>query len=126
MRTCFRPRPPPVFRVLLGAGTLLAVTMPTQTVLGCYITGNLLLQQGRREGERQCRSLEEGRRTFGASGAALCRRRATVFSAGCPPEAAWIVVVNEQNQVLAARGRASRLSLALRDRTWKFRALFSV
>ena len=48
------------FHSLVAGGALLALTMLIQTVIGYhYVTGNLLLQEGRREGERIARQIEE-------------------------------------------------------------------
>ncbi len=108
------------FRALMAGGALLALTMLVQTVMGYrYVTGALLLQQGKREGERIVRQIEEGVRSANAGAAAPLRDAVDTAWRDVAPQAAWIVVVDDQNQVLAARGR-DRASTTAGDRTKAF------
>jgi serine phosphatase RsbU (regulator of sigma subunit) len=108
------------FRALMAGGALLALTMLVQTVMGYrYVTGALLLQQGRREGERVVRQIEEGVRS--ANAGTPTPLAAAVDSAwrDAAAQAAWIVVVDDHDQVLAARGR-TRASFTSAERTKAF------
>jgi serine phosphatase RsbU (regulator of sigma subunit) len=108
------------FRALMAGGALLALTMLVQTVMGYrYVTGALLLQQGKREGERVTRQIEEGVRSANASAAAPLGEAVDAAWRDAGAQAAWIVVVDDQNQVLAARGR-DRASSTPAERTKAF------
>jgi len=94
------------FHALVAGGALLALTMLIQTVIGYrYVTGNLLLQEGRRAGERVVHQLEEGVRAKDPGDATALGATIDEVYRAAPGEAAWIVIVDDQNQVLAARGR---------------------
>ena len=94
------------FHALVAGGALLALTMLIQTVIGYhYVTGNLLLQEGRREGERVARQIEEAVRTSEQRDAAQLGSAVDDVYRAMPGQAAWILVIDDQNQVLASRGR---------------------
>ena len=94
------------FHALVAGGALLALTMLVQTVIGYrYVTGNLLLQEGRREGERVVRQIEEAVRAGDQRDPAVLGSAVDEVFRATPGQAAWIVVVDDQNQVLASRGR---------------------
>jgi serine phosphatase RsbU (regulator of sigma subunit) len=108
------------FRALMAGGALLALTMLVQTVMGYrYLTGALLLQQGKREGERVVRQIEEGVRSANAGAAAPLGQAVDGAWREVAAQAAWIVVIDDQNQVLAARGR-ERASSTSAERTKAF------
>ena len=94
------------FHLLVAGGALLALTMLLQTVIGYhYVAGKLLLQEGRRESEQIVHQIEEGARTGDPRDAAALGNVVDEAYRAAPGEAAWVVVVDDQNQVLAARGR---------------------
>src|SRR4051812_48572325 len=94
------------FQALVAGGAILALTMLIQTVIGYrYVTGNLLLQEGRREGERVVRQIEEAVRAGDQRAPASLGSAVDEVFRATPGQAAWIVVVDDQNQVLASRGR---------------------
>ena len=104
------------FRALVVGGATLALTMLVQTVIGYrYITGNLLLQEGRREGERIARQIEQAVRSGDPREATTLSSAVDAVWRGLPTQAAWIVVVDDQNEVVAARGR-ERSSFTPSDR----------
>jgi hypothetical protein len=94
------------FHALVAGGAILALTMLIQTVIGYrYVTGNLLLQEGRREGERVARQIEDAVRASDPRDPAALGGAVDEAFRATPGQAAWIVVVDDQNQVLASRGR---------------------
>jgi len=104
------------FHALVAGGALLALTMLIQTVIGYrYVTGNLLLQEGRREGERVAREIEGAMRASDQRDAAQLGNAVDEVYRAMPGQAAWIVVVDDQNQVLASRGR-DRVTTSAADR----------
>jgi len=104
------------FHALVAGGALLALTMLIQTVIGYrYVTGNLLLQEGRREGERVARQIEETLRSGEPRDPVQLARAVDEVYQSMPGQAAWIVVVDDQNQVLASRGR-TRVATSPADR----------
>jgi hypothetical protein len=108
------------FRALMAGGALLALTMLVQTVMGYrYVTGALLLQQGRREGERVVRQIEEGVRSANAGRPTPLAAAVDSAWRDAAAQAAWIVVVDDHDQVLAARGR-TRASFTSAERTKAF------
>jgi serine phosphatase RsbU (regulator of sigma subunit) len=112
-----RSAPPHVrlfwFRALMAAGALLALTMLVQTVMGYrYVTGALLLQQGKREGERVVRQIEAGVRPPDGTAAAPLGQAVDAAWRDAGSQVAWIAVVDDQNQVLAARARDNASSTA--------------
>ena len=95
------------FRCIMAGGALLALTMLAQTLVGYhYITGSLLLQEGRREATRTVRQLEESMRGVEGKGAPASLQATLDKSWGeLSTQAAWIVAVDGQGQVIASRGR---------------------
>ena len=99
------------FRALLAGGAALALTMLVQTVIGYrYVTGNLLLQEARREGQQVVRQLEETVRWGNSAADAAIESAVNDAWRDRAGQAAWIVIVNDRREVLAARGRQQPLS----------------
>ena len=94
------------FCALLVAGATLAVTMLVQTVVGYrFVTKSILLQEARREGEQIVQRLDESLRWTDARDPAAVAAAVDDVWRDMGEQAAWIVVVDERDQVIAARGR---------------------
>lgn len=94
------------FRALLVGGATLALTMLVQTVIGYrFVTKTILLQEARREGARIVRQLEDSLRWTDARDPAAVAAAVEGVWRDVEGQAAWIVIVGDRDQVIAARGR---------------------